>query len=171
MSIFTISENSFEGQLPGEKVVFLTRKHWFAIFVPLFFSLILAVLPFALYFSINSSEFYGNNPSVYWFFVSVYFLILWNMAFYSVMIYSLNTLIITDKRIIENKQLGFFRHTVNELELEKIQDISVKVFGPVAEFLGFGNIEVQSAGAQAKFYFNQMPDPEKIKEIIRGQGD
>jgi membrane protein YdbS with pleckstrin-like domain len=169
MSIFTVSKNSFEGQLPDEKVVFLTRKHWFTIFVPLFFAFILAVLPFALYFSINSLDFYSVAPSVYWFFVSVYFLILWNMTFYSIMIYFLNTLIVTNKRIIENKQKGFFKHTVNELEIDKIQDISVKVFGPLAEFLGFGNIEVQSAGAQAKFFFNQMPDPEKIKEIIRGQ--
>lgn len=169
MSIFTFSKNSFEGQLPDEKIVFLTRKHWFTIFVPLFFAFILVFLPFAFYFSINSSELYNSASSIYWFFVSVYFLVLWNLVFYSIMIYLLNTLIITDKRIIENKQQGLFKHTVNELEIEKIQDISVKVFGPVAEFLGFGNIEVQSAGAKAKFYFNRMPRPEEIKKIIRKQ--
>ena len=84
------------------------------------------------------------------------------------MLYNLNTVVVTNKRIIENKQEGFFKHTINELEIDKIQDMTVKVFGVLAEFLCFGNIEIQSAGVQAKFFFNTLPYPEKIKETIMG---
>ena len=52
------------------------------------------------------------------------------------------------------------------MELDKIQDISVKITGPLATFLKYGNLEIQTAGAIPKFYFNQFPEPEEIKKII-----
>ncbi len=82
------------------------------------------------------------------------------------MIYFLNTVIVTNKRVIQNKQEGFFHHTSNELELNKIQDISVKILGPLATFLDFGDVEIQSAGAKPKFYLDRLPHPKKIKEVI-----
>lgn len=166
MSIFTFSKNSFEGQLPGEKTILLIRKHWLNLAVPLLLALILAFLPFIIYLLINSLKWYGFISSFYWFLVTVYFLVLWNLAFYNIMIYFLNTIIVTNKRLVENRQEGFFRHTINELELTRIQDISVKVFGPLAEFLDFGNIEIQTAGTEAKFAFSQLPHPRTIKNTI-----
>ncbi len=82
--------------------------------------------------------------------------------------YFLNTLVVTNKRVIENKQDGFFKYTMNEMELERIQDITVKVFGPLASFLDFGDIEIQSAGTTNKFYLSRFPHPKKIKETIMG---
>jgi len=166
MSIFTYSKNSFEGQLPGEETILLTRKHWFYLFAPLLSIFLLALLPLAIYFFVNSFSWYSKISSLFWFLTSLSFLTLWNLAFYHIMLYSLNTVILTNKRVIENKQEGFFKHTVNELELNKIQDISIKVFGPLAEFLDFGDIEIQSAGAKPKFYFTQLPRPEKLKNTI-----
>lgn len=168
MSIFIKTKNSFENQLPEEKTILLTRKHWFVLFCPLVVILILALVPFIIYYFINSFSWYNNISSVYWFLVITFLLILWHLAFYNLMLYALNTLIITNKRIIENKQLGFFKHAVNELELDKVQDVSIKIFGILPEFLRFGNVEIQSAGAIPKFSFNQFPHPEKIKKIIMG---
>ncbi|MCD6550356.1 PH domain-containing protein [bacterium] len=82
------------------------------------------------------------------------------------MIYSLNTVIITNKRIIENQQLGLFKHVIKEIELKNIQDISIEILGVFAQFLNYGNIEIQSAGAIAKFNFTRLPNPQKIKNII-----
>jgi len=82
------------------------------------------------------------------------------------MIYSLNTLVITNKRVVENKQMGFFKNIVNEIKLDKVQDVSVKIYGPLASFLNYGNVEVQSAGAVNKFFFKQFPNPKDIKKII-----
>lgn len=80
--------------------------------------------------------------------------------------YYLDIIIITNKRVIENEQNGLFKYTASEVELSKIQDISVKVFGPLAEFLDFGDMEIQSAGTQTKFYFHTLPHPYKIRKII-----
>jgi len=172
MSIFLFSENTFADQLPDEKTILLTRKHWFTLFVPLLIVFVLGFLPFVIYSLVEVSlmdmvQWYAFVPSAYWFLMSIYFLALWHLAFYNIMIYSLNTIVVTNKRIIENKQQGFFRHTVNELELDRIQDISTKVFGPIAEFLNFGNIEIQTAGAKGKFHLTRLPDPKKIRKAIK----
>lgn len=165
-SIFNSSSNTFEKQIPGETVIFSTRKHWFNIFGPCFLFALLALIPFFCYHFINSLSFYNIISPLLNFLVILYYLIIWNIFFYNIMIYFLNTLIITDMRIIENEQKGLFNHTVNELELSKVQDISVYTIGPLATFLDFGDINVQSAGAVEKFLFDCLPHPKKIKEII-----
>jgi hypothetical protein len=166
MSIFEPSNNSFRKQNPEEKTILVTRKHRIILFSKISFLGFCVLLPFIIYSLINSFSWYSSASSVYWFLVSIWFLLLWNLAFYSIMLYFLNTVIITNQRVIENKQNGFFDYRANEMELSKIQDISIKISGSLATFLDFGDIEIQSAGAKAKFYFDTVPHPEKIREMI-----
>lgn len=166
MSIFEPSSNSFRKQDLKEKTILVTRKHRIILFSKMSFLGFFVLLPFIIYSLIGSFSWYPIISSVYWFFVSIWFLLLWNLAFYSIMLYFLNTVIVTNQRVIENKQNGFFDYRANEMELSKIQDISIKISGSLATFLAFGDIEIQSAGAKAKFYFDTVPHPEKIREII-----
>jgi hypothetical protein len=167
MSIFNFSNNSFDGQAQGEKTIMVTRKHWVFLFGPIILVFISALIVFTAYFFINNFEWYEKISYIYWFLSALSLLILWNLAFLYIMIYSLNTLIVTDKRLIENKQKGLFRHSTTELELDKIQDISVEIFGPAAQFLGYGSIEIQSAGAEIdNLLFYGIPDPQKVKATI-----
>jgi uncharacterized membrane protein YdbT with pleckstrin-like domain len=167
MSIFNLSNNSFDGQIQGEKTIMVTRKHWIFLFGPIILVFISALIIFILYFFINNFDWYEKISYIYWFLSALALLVLWNLAFLYIMIYSLNTLIITDKRLIENKQKGLFRHSTTELELDKIQDISIEIFGPAAQLLGYGSIEIQSAGAEIdNLLFYGIPDPQKVKATI-----
>ncbi len=165
-NIFTASEHSFEKQLPGEKTILLTRKHWISFYFPIAVIVILIVLPFIISLIISSFSWYKTISPFYWFIAITYLLILWHLIFYNIMIYMLNTIIVTNRRIIENQQLGFFKHTVSEVALNRIQDITVSVFGVVAEFLKFGDIVIQTAGEEEKFFFHQLPNPRAIKDAI-----
>jgi hypothetical protein len=167
MSIFNFSNNTFDGQTQGEKTILVTRKHWIFLFGPIILVFISALIIFSVYFLINSFEWYNKISYLYWFLSALSLLILWNLAFLYIMIYSLNTLIVTNKRLVENKQEGLFKHSTTELELDKIQDISTEIFGPAAQFLGYGSIEIQSAGAEIdNLLFNGIPNPQLIKETI-----
>ncbi|MFA5392169.1 MAG: PH domain-containing protein [Candidatus Paceibacterota bacterium] len=168
MAILSKSNNSFREQLPEENTILVTRKHWIILLIPMLFILLMAIAPSIIYhYFLQPSSWFNNNLNLLFRFLTVaYFLILWNIAFYNIMIYSLNTLVITNKRVIENKQMGFFINIVNEIKLDKVQDVSIKIYGALASFLNYGDIEVQSAGAVNKFFFKQFPNPEKIKNII-----
>lgn len=170
MSIFS-SSNTFRQEAPDEKTILITRKHRINLIAPLYLTLILSILPLIIYFLVNSSSWYRAIAPLYSFLVAVIFLFLWNMVFYFLTIYYLNTLIVTDKRIVEYEQKGFFDYAVNEMELEKVQDITVRRKGSLSYFLNFGEIEIQTAGAGAEkeIHITQLPDPDKIKEIIMDQ--
>ncbi len=166
--IFTNSKNSFEGQLSGEKTVLATRKHWFVLFFSFWAFIFLSLLPFLIYFFINNFTWYPIISPLFWFLVVLYFLFLWVLLFYSIMLYILTCAIVTNKRLIRVETKGFFKYERAEAELNKIQDISVKIEGIFPAFLNFGDMEIQTAGTLVKFTFPQLPNPQKIKEIIMG---
>jgi len=166
MSIFTSSGNTFPNQRPDEQTILITRKHWIRLFVPMFFIVLFALVPFVVYFFIKGADWYPGFAALYRFSSTVYFLILWNAAFYNIMIYTLNTIAVTTRRIVENEQRGFFRHNTDEIALKNIEDSSVRIFGLLATFLHYGNIEIQSAGATNIFHFKYLPHPQRIKKII-----
>jgi succinate dehydrogenase hydrophobic anchor subunit len=169
MSIFSESSNSFRQQYPNENTVFVTRRHWIILIAPLLILLFFLLLPFITYAFINTASWFQVVSSPFWFLSSIWILFLWNVAFYNIMIYFLNTVILTDQRLIQNKQTGFFQYALNELRLDKIQDISVNISGALATFLNYGHLDVQSAGTEKKFHFDTLPDPKKIKKIIMEQ--
>lgn len=169
MSIFTISRNSFENQRPGEEVILITRKHWIRIAVPMFLASLFALAPIVFLALAGPIEWYQNYRQFSPFILTVYYLFLWNIAFYRIMIYTLNTVIVTNVRIIENEQRGLFRHNTDEIALKNIEDSSVRIFGILATLLDYGGIEIQSAGATNIFHFKYLPHPEKIKKMIAAQ--
>ncbi len=79
--------------------------------------------------------------------------------------------VITNKRLIDVEQFGFFHREVSTLRMEQIQDITVETRGIVATLLNFGNIHVQSAAESREFTIRGIPNPKKIKELIFKQHD
>lgn len=163
-SIFSQSNYSFDDKKSYENVLLLLYRHWFVLAGRLIWYFFLLVLPFAIYFGL--STYLDNTRSLYWFFISVYLLIWWTSLFYIITMYLLDVWIVTDHRIIDSEQHGLFHRTVSELHLAKIQDISTDVNGPLATFLDFGNVGIQTAGTEPKFIFKQIPHPVLVKDLI-----
>lgn len=165
-SIFTRSNNSFEGEANNEKTVLVLRRHPFFIILRLLFFIFLILLP-----EILVALFYGflatnNLFDIFLFVSSVWYLFIWSAAFYSLTMYTLDIWIVTNRRIIDSKQHGFFNRTVSELHLSRIQDISVETKGIIQTFFRFGDLLVQTAGAEEKFKFLQIPHPVRVKDEI-----
>jgi len=163
------SSNSFRGQPFHEKTILATRRHWFVLWSRFLTIILLSLLPFGFYYFIKNLSFYEKISPLFWLLASIYFLMLWNLLWYQLMLYSLNTLTITNKRLIKHKQIAFFKYETDELDLENIQDVSVKIEGLIPALFHFGDIEIQTAGTQPKFYFNDFPNPEKIKKALMEQ--
>ena len=160
------STNSFRGQLASEQTLLVSRRHWIVLFGPVFWIAVFAFAPPLVYHYINQTSWYLQWMDLFWFLTTLYYFFLWDVLFYNLMIYALNTIVITNKRVIKNEQTGFFRYASAELDIAKIQDVSVKVHGVWAAIFHFGDLEIQSAGTQNKFLFDRLPNPEKIKQTI-----
>ncbi len=156
--------------LPDEKIIKVIRKDVFILFKKIFLSVFLAVMPLiVLQIIFNSLPYIFNSEIGYSLVVlgaSAYYLFIWLFFFFSFIDYYLDVWIITNERIINIEQQGFFSRIISEQRLNRIQDVTSEVHGFIPTLLHYGDIFVQTAGAQQRFYFHQIPNPSKIRNAI-----
>lgn len=165
-SIFTETANSFQGKEDGENVLLLVRRHPFFISLRISFFVTLFILPVLIGAAFYSYLILYNLLGLVFFAYSLWCMLLWQLMFYSLTMYVLDVWIVTDKRIIDSTQRGFFDRSVSELHFERIQDISVVTSGLFQTFFNFGDLEIQTAGTENKFKFLQIPNPSEVKNQI-----
>ena len=107
-----------------------------------------------------------NLISLFSFLWITYYLVIWFWLFYVITMYTLDNWVVTTKRVIDSVQNGFFNRKVAELHLEKIQDVSYRITGLLPTFFNYGVVEIQTAAKDQKFLFEDVPDPQRIKDII-----
>lgn len=161
---------------PDENIVKVVRRHYFVI-IPMIMALTLAALvPIFLYEFVMSdfitiSEVVKNNLSVFvqeWkvFAYSIWLLILWVIFFIEWTDYYLDIWILTNKRIIDVEQKGFFHREVTSFRYAQIQDITVETHGLVETFLKFGTLHIQTAGTSREIIIRDAHYPEQARSII-----
>lgn len=77
-----------------------------------------------------------------------------------------NRIVITNKHIVDVDQLGLFNRKVSTLTLQRIQDVSAHVSGPLQTILQYGTVVVQTAGERENFSFNYIKDPYNVEQYI-----
>ena len=81
-------------------------------------------------------------------------------------VYQSNQLVVTNENIIQVLQFSLFNRQVSQLNLAKIQDVSVDQVGLVQLYFGYGTIEIETAGEAANFKFPYAEDPNRIAKMI-----
>lgn len=165
-NIFKESNYSFDGQRNEETVNIFLYKHWIIIFLRLLglaSLLLVPIIPLIIFSGLIGTY---HLEGLVFFILIIFYLLLWSSAFFSITMYLLDTWIVTNERVIDMKQRGFFSRTISEMQISKVQDISVKTVGLIPTMFGYGDIEIQSAGTIDKFVFKQVPHPNKVKDQI-----
>ena len=127
----------FEGQRPGEKVLFVFRRHIIAMrkgFYLLLFPLLITAIPPLIW---------QDNLELFWLPVGGLALGLLLFLYHYVMWY-FTIYLVTNQRIRQVTQKGIFGKDVVELRLSKIQNISYNIPGFTGEVMGFGTIVIQT---------------------------
>ncbi len=166
LSLFNETQYTFQGQEPGEKVLLFLRRHPITIILRMIGLLAAYFIPIIL--SLIFADYILDYDLVvlYLFILSVWTLFVWVIIFYSLTMYTLDVWIVTDTRIIDSTQHGFFNRTVAELHLSRIQDIYIKIGGPLANIVNFGDLIIQTAGTEERFVFKSIPKPIAAKDTI-----
>jgi len=147
------TDTEFDGQREGEKLLFVFRRHVIAMRKGFW----LLLIPFAL--SSIPVFIWPYELQVYWWPLAGFGLgVLLFMHHFLMWYYTIY--IVTDQRLRQVTQKGFFGKDVVELGLSKIQSISYNVPGFSGEVLGFGTIVVQTYVGD--LIINKVEHPEKI---------
>ncbi|MEX2008174.1 MAG: PH domain-containing protein [Candidatus Spechtbacterales bacterium] len=168
----------------GEQIILQARRHWITVAGRLtglaLFSLLAVVLLGGLLLNAGTladlmnnvwpgvAEAFTQRDTVFvgTFFMSAWLLLMWMMAFSAWTDYYLDVLVITNSRVIDIEQLGFFSRDVATIPLRNIQDIKFEMEGMLATFLKFGTLHIQTAGAEREVVLRGLRDPEKVKAAL-----
>ena len=148
----------FNGQRDGEEVLFVFRRHIIAIRKGFYMLLV----PFAL----------SSIPPLIWqtklelFLLPIagllvglllfsYYFLMWRFTYY----------IVTDQRIRQVTQKGFFGTDVVELNLSKIQNISYNIPGFFGEVFHFGTLVIQTFVGD--LVIRNVEHPEKTYNMLQ----
>jgi uncharacterized membrane protein YdbT with pleckstrin-like domain len=163
----------FDGQRDGEKLLFVFRRHIIAMRKGFY----LLLIPFALSAIpplIWSSD--GNNMEL--FLLPVGGLVLGLLLFsYHFIMWYFTVYIVTDQRIRQVTQRGFFGKDVVELRLSKIQNISYNIPGFSGEIFHFGTIIIQTFVGDLVINNVEHPDliynklQDAVSNVLEKQGE
>lgn len=165
-----MNENiKLKDQLEGEVVVRVVRRDNIIFFKKFFvFFVMIAVLTGGIFL------FLSNFPAIV---ESSFFPVLmlivfgiamfaWLFFFLSITDFVLDVWYITNKRVVDIQQEGFFSRKVSEQYLNRIQDVTSETVGVLPTIFKYGNVRVQTAGEHEQFLFEEVPEPEQVRQII-----
>lgn len=130
-------KKQFEGQREDEELLLVFRRHIIAMrkgFYALLIPMVLGAIPFLVW---------QDNIDLLWVFVGSFALGLMLFS-YHLTIWFYTYFIVTNQRIRQVTQRGFFGKDVVELRLSRVQNISYNVPGFFGEAFKFGTIVIQT---------------------------
>jgi uncharacterized membrane protein YdbT with pleckstrin-like domain len=165
----------FPGQHKEEEIKLIIRKHKIVLLTYALHIIIMSLLPVIFYLFVIPQTFSAFLEPPYnnlFILLSViYYGFVWIIIFTAWVDYYLDIWIITNERLLDVEQRGFFNRVVSELDLKRIQDITSEVHGILPTMFGFGNIHIQTAAEEKKFELKSIPHPvtvrRKITELYR----
>lgn len=150
---------TFDDQRADEEVVFVNRRHPWVLAGAGFISIVVIII------LILSILFFGLAHFTSFLIVAmVLFFLLF--GFYQWFVYNNYLYILTNQRIIIIEQSGLFTRKIIETELEKIQNMTVEVKGPIKTILNFGDIIIRTAGVDPTIQLVNVENPYEVQQKI-----
>jgi len=161
---------TFLGQHKQEKIEIIYRRHIFFLIIGYALSFILGTATLVVYFWLPSIvPFFQDVLGKVLYEIVILFIILFLLftVFIVWVHYYLDAYIITNERVMSVDQVDFFNRKIAEADVGNIEDVEVVVGGFFATLLNFGDVRIQTAGADSRtLFFNDIPDPYQAKNII-----
>jgi hypothetical protein len=161
---------------PGEQILKIAHRHWFVMLSLGALLVFMAVAPVVIYVFLLSGVF-SLAPDIlrselvshtHWgaFAYAIWVLLLWVMFFIEWTAYYLDMWIITNQRVVNFDQKGFFSREIITLRYGQIQDVTVEIHGIIPTWLKFGLIQIETAGETRVIEMHRMQNPEEVKQLI-----
>jgi len=74
--------------------------------------------------------------------------------------------VVTDRRLVDIDQHGFFDRTISELFYSGIDDVSYRKKGLLSTIFGYGNVLIRTTGSAADIEVRRVRGPDKLHDLI-----
>jgi len=157
------TSKQFDEQLEGEEIMVISNNHIIVLRKSLIIALIIltiSVLPFSIFLHLWLLWVFlaGFILSILIFF---YNWIGWHFSFFA----------ITNFRVLQVNQKGFFRRAVSEINLDKIQNVNYSVDGFQQHLLHYGTVTIKTYSGDLVFQNIERPQKfhEQLTSLINNQ--
>jgi membrane protein YdbS with pleckstrin-like domain len=156
-------DSSFHGREDGENIILVVRSHWILYLPHLIGAFLVLMLPWLLIILIPSLI---SNSAIFISLLIIALLICISVITNAYLSWYYNVSIITDQRIIDLDFPNIMSHTMSEIQLDKIQDVTDKQIGAMGSFFDIGSVFVQTAGSNQDVEFQNIPRPRDVHDIL-----
>ena len=153
-------EFSFHGQRAGEKVTSVIKNHPIILFLPGLKTILVLLL------GISAMLFWSSSYSgLFLLICTVISFAIFFRAFYD---YTQSMLVITNQRVINVGQNGFWKRKITETDFEKIQDVASETSGIWRTMFKYGNLIIRTAGASqgTEIVVENIANPYEVQQEI-----
>jgi len=153
----------------GEHIQKIFHKHPIIMWSKALGSVLCVLLPLGLVIGLDVSGVISWSPDFYIFLITLllsWSMFIWLVFFVGYTNYFLDVWILTDRRLIDIEQIGLFSREISILRIEKIQDATIETHGLIAHFFDFGDVRLQTAGAQKEFIVTHVRNAAGVKNDI-----
>ena len=162
----------FPGQRENEKVEMVIRKHKISLLRSFLYLLLMITVPWIVFYIVAPIAFsflvQAPYSKLFLLLSLIYYLFIWLFVFIAWIDYYYDLWLITDQRLLDIEQKGFFSRVVSELDIKRIQDITSEVHGILPTLFGFGSIHIQTAGEKNRFVLESVSHPVTVRRKIVG---
>jgi len=156
-------EMHFATQDPEEKVLLMLRQHPITQVTAIIFFALGMILPSF----IDPGSLLGFLPIS----LQVATTIVWYVA---IMIYGVesflswyyNVNIITDERVIDIDFHSLMFRNITSAQLGKVEDVTSTAYGLLGTVFDYGDVRIQTAGAEVDIIFNLVPKPTTVAKLL-----
>jgi membrane protein YdbS with pleckstrin-like domain len=153
-----------------ETIEFQLRSHWIMFAGELVLVFVMALIPIAvgIFFNLVWPNLFvgGISRPLLVLAASAYYLMMWAFFITKFVDYYLDVYLVTTHRVLDVQQNGMFSRTVAELDLARVQDVTSEVKGIFHSLLDFGDVKIQTAGAEDHFVFENVKHPDQIRKRL-----
>jgi len=164
MSVFP-EKVTFETQESDEQVVMTMRRATVTNSRWIFIAFVMSISPIFIW----SLEVFTSwlSPEQSFFVLMLWELVVLGYVIEQLMLWYYNLYIVTDRRIVDVDFRGLLTREMNDADLIKIQDVTVKSQGVLAAIFHYGDLLIQTAAEITVFEFSKVSFPEKVASVIR----
>lgn len=145
----------------GEKILQVV-KHWFGLLLPHFiFCFLIIVFDFFLMYYLFLQGLWG---------VIAFIAILVIAIVYTgrlIFLWKRNIMVLTNKRIIDWEQIGFFEQTIQELSYDDVESVEAGHKGLLGKMFNFGNLSFKIKNEEYPFVLYKVKFPVRAAETAR----
>lgn len=145
---------------PDERVIAVYRHYGWTYAGSIMLSFILILLPFFLLTPLVARGVVGTII-----FIVLVAIALW-YGLRQALLWYFNVFVVTDWRVVDIEQRGYFDRVVSEVIYSHMQDVSYHIKGMVPTLLHYGTVIVKTVGNSADLELPRLKNPEQLVELL-----